>query len=117
MHRFKNILLVYECDESTVKRAALLAKNNRGKLTILHPIKQTPADWGGPPVGRKPIDVQKLVRQEHQARLREVADSVKSLGVRPTTRVVVGEPFPEIIRDVIENKRDLVIMTAERKGA
>lgn len=116
MQRFKNILLIYECDESTVKRAALLAKKNRGKLTILHPIKQTPAGWGGQPVGRKPIDVQKLVRQEHQTRLSEVADSVKSLGVRPATRVVVGEPFLEIIRDVIENKRDLVIMTAERKG-
>jgi len=116
MKRFKNISLLYECDEATLERAALLAKENRARLTIVHPIKETLTGSRRLAVGQKTIDVRKLVQQEHQARLKEVASFVKSLGVRPATRVMVGEPFLEIIRDVIENRRDLVIMTAEGKG-
>lgn len=116
MKRFKNISLIYECDEATLERAALLAKENRARLTIVHPLKETRAGWGRLAVGQKTIDVRKLVQQEHQARLKKVATFVKSFGVRPATRVVVGEPFLEIIRDVIENRRDLVIMTAEGRG-
>lgn len=116
MKRFKNISLVYECDESTLQRAALLAKENRAKLTIVYPVKQAHGMWGRPMVGEKSIDVQSLLQQEQQARLKEVAKSVKSLGVRPSARVIIGEPFLEIIRDVIHNQRDLVIMTAEGKS-
>lgn len=116
MKRFKNISLIYECDETTLQRAALLAKENRAKLTIVYPMKQSNRTWGRLTVGQKTIDVQALLQREQQVRLKEVAKSVKAFGVRPTTRVVVGEPFLEIIRDVIQNQRDLVIMTAEGKG-
>jgi len=116
MKRFKNISLIYECDESTLQRAALLAKENRAKLTIVHAIKETNSSWGSLMVGQKSINVQSQLQQEQQARLKDFVRSVKSLGVRPTTRVMVGEPFLEIIRDVIQNQRDLVIMTAEGKG-
>lgn len=116
MKRFRNISLIYECDQSTLERAALLAKDNRARLTIVHPVKDAPTGWERLIVGNKSVDVQKIVRQEQQARLKEVAQSVKAMGVRPATRVLEGEPFLEIIRDVIENQRDLVIMTAEGKG-
>ena len=33
MKRFKNISLIYECDQPTLKRAALLAKDNGARLT------------------------------------------------------------------------------------
>ncbi len=116
MKRFKNIALIYECDQPTLERAALLAKDNGARLTIVHPIKEIPAGWERLIVGQKPVDVRKLVLREHEARLKEVAKYVRSLGVRPETRLLIGEPFLEIIRDVIEHQRDLVIMTAEGKG-
>jgi len=37
MKRFKNISLIYECVLPTLERAALLAKDNRARLTIVHP--------------------------------------------------------------------------------
>ena len=43
MKRFKNISLIYECDLPTLERASLLAKDNRARLTIVHPIKEIPA--------------------------------------------------------------------------
>ena len=116
MKRFKNISLIYECDSSTLERAALLAKENRARLTIVYPIKEIPAKSENAIVGQKPIDVRKLVLQEHEARLKEAAKSVRAFGVRPATRLLIGEPFLEIIRDVVEHDRDLVILTAEGKG-
>ena len=43
MKRFKNILLLYECDRATLDRAAAWAKNNRARLTVVQTI---PADFG-----------------------------------------------------------------------
>jgi hypothetical protein len=42
MKRFKNISLVYECDQLTLERAATLAKDNRAKLTIVYPVQEGP---------------------------------------------------------------------------
>lgn len=117
MQRFKNITLLYDCDRATLERAALLAKNNRARLTIVQVLKDLPAGREQVvAVGGKRIDLRKLVQQECQARLQEAAAAVKLHGVRPGTRLLIGEPFLEIIRDVIEQQRDLVIMTAEGKG-
>lgn len=116
MKRFKNIALVYGCNEATLQRAAMLAKDNRAKLTIVYPIKDLPGGTQQLTVGDKPIDVGKLVLDEYKTRLQEAAKSARSLGVRPATQVLVGDPALEIIRDVIEQRRDLVIMTAEGKG-
>lgn len=115
MKRFKNISLIYECDQATLERAALLAKENDAQLTIVHAIKDFPTSWHQLYVDDKPVDVKKLVIQDQQQKLDEVASSVQSLGVHPKTRLLVGEPFVEIIRDVIENERDLIVMTEDKK--
>lgn len=116
MKRFKNISLVYECDQTTLERAATLARDNRAKLTIVYPFREAPAGTERLAVGRNVIDLKQLVHQEIQARLKEVARSVRSFGVRPAVQPLYGNPSIEIIRDVLENRRDLVIMTAEGKG-
>lgn len=116
MKRFKNIALVHECDQPTLERAVALAKLNRAKLTIVSPMPELPDGWEQVRIGEKSIDIRKLVIQDHQARLRKVADSVRGQGIRPTTKILTGHPALEIIRDVIQNQRDLVIMTAEGKG-
>lgn len=51
-----------------------------------------------------------------KSRLKAVTGSLKALGVRAATRLLVGDPFLEITRDVIEHHRDLVIMTADGRG-
>lgn len=115
MKRFKNISLIYECDQPTLERAALLAKANNARLTIIHAIKEFPNSWQHLYVDNKPVDVKKLVMEDQQERLNEIASSVHSLGVHPKTRLLEGEPFVEIIRDVIEHHRDLVVMTIDSK--
>lgn len=116
MQRFKNISVLCECDQSTLQRAADLAKENRAKLTLVYAVKELPAESEKLKVGQRWIHLRKLVRQDVEKRMKEVAGSLKSQGVHPRTRLLVGDPSLEIIRDVIENDRDLVIMTAEGKG-
>jgi len=115
MKRFKNISLIYECDRPTLQRTALLAKENHARLTIIHAIKEFPNSWQHLYVDNRPVDVKKLVMEDQQERLNEIASSVHSLGVHPKTRLLEGEPFVEIIRDVIDHHRDLVVMTMDSK--
>lgn len=116
MNRFKNITLVYKCDEQTLEGAANLSKANGANLTIVYPVKTLPGGAERLSVGGKVIELRQLARNEISAQLKEVADSAKLYGVQPATRLLVGDPSIEIIRDVIENDRDLVIMTADGKG-
>lgn len=116
MKRFKNISLVYECDPSTLNRAALLAKDNRAKLTIVYPIPEVPPDVAWWTIGSKAVDMQQLVLRECQSRVKETARSIGKLGVRPATLILQGDASLQVIRDVLQQRRDLVIMTAEGKG-
>jgi universal stress protein E len=111
MKRFKNISLIYECDQSTLDRAALLAQENEAQLTLVQVIKSLPDAWNHVTVGDKQLDVKKLMVEELEEQLNKAASSVLPIGVRPQTRLLEGEPYLEIIRDVIENDRDLVIVT------
>jgi len=116
MKRFKNILLLYECDRATLDRAAALAKNNRARLTVVQVVRDMPEQWRQMNLGGAPLDLQELAVKEYQSRLREFVAPLRKDGVRTSTKVLVGMPSLEIIREVIANKRDLVMMTAEGKG-
>ncbi len=116
MKRFKNILLLYECDRATLDRAATLAKNNRAQLTIVQVVKDMPEQWRRMSQGGSAVDLHALAIKEYQSRLKKFVAPLKQDGVRASTKVLVGTPFLAIIREVIANKWDLVMMTAEGKG-
>lgn len=116
MDRFKNISVVFECDPPTLERAAALAQDNRARLTLVYPVPETSGGWLQTLTRRKAADVARAVRQEHEERLKEAAEYLRSMGLRVGTRLMVGEPSLEIIHDVIEYDRDLVILTAEGAG-
>ena len=116
MKRFKNILLVHPCDRTTLNRAATLAHSNRARLTVL---KAAPEVGGAslvPLPGSPPLDMQALVVEDCQSRLKELVAPLKRDGLRVSTAVYVGTPFLGIVRDVIRHRRDLVIVTAEGRG-
>ncbi|HUP23364.1 MAG TPA: universal stress protein [Thermoanaerobaculia bacterium] len=116
MRRFENISLAYECDQPTLERAAALAKDQRAQLTLVYAIKAVADEWAQVSVGRTAVDVRELLYREARDRVREAARSVHALGVRPATRLLIGEPSLEIVRDVLEHGRDLVIVTADKSA-
>jgi len=116
MKRFRNIVLLYECDPATLERAAELAKSNDALLTVVQVVREMPGHWREVSLGGTPVDLQALAVKEYRARLDELVTPLKREGVRASTKVLVGTPFLEIIREVIGQERDLVMMTAEGGG-
>jgi nucleotide-binding universal stress UspA family protein len=119
MKRFKNI--VYFADDKVesrpaLERAAELALRNRARLTVLGALRHFPRDIQMLLPVTPPADLQDLALQDLRERLEKLVKPVRTKGLRLGIEVRCGMPFIEIIRDVIEHKRDLLMLTAEGSG-
>jgi len=117
--RFKNILLL--ADQGTdsnaiLRRAAALANNNRARLTVVDVIEELPRDIQKFIVVITPMELQKRVIQERQKQLERLVAPILKEGLRVGINVLSGTPFLEIIRQVLRQKHDLVIMAAEGRS-
>jgi len=117
--RFKNILLL--ADQGTdsnaiLRRAAALAKNNRARLTVVGVIEELPRDMQKLIVVITPMELQKSVTQERQKQLERLVAPIRKEGLRVGVNVLGGTPFLEIIRQVLRQKHDLVILAAEGRS-
>ena len=121
MQRFKNILFV--CDEQSAYELALdrvvwLATANDAAVTLVSTI-----DSGGandvsklfsmiPGLGNQEIG--ETIIAVHRAKLDERATTLRDKGIAVDTKLLIGTPFIEIIRQVIKGRHDLVIKDANR---
>lgn len=118
MQRFKNILVLYDRkigDEAALDRAAALARTNNARLTIVEPIEKLPRD-GLTLLGNKAAkdaDLQRRFLEERQAHLERLVTSIRRNGVTVNTIVLQGRPFIEVIRLVLRQRYDIVVMTAD----
>lgn len=121
MKRFKNILLIFDegvRGEAALARAATLAKENRAQLTVVEVIGEMPPDARRLISVWRPLlleDPQELVVRERQEQLAQCVESVRQQGIEGDTKVLAGDPFLEVTREVLRHGHDLVIMTAEGK--
>lgn len=106
MNRFKNILAVYSDDpggDDVLVQAAALADANDANLTIF--------ETRVPPCRAEVI-------AEARKRLRRIVPWIEQAGVANVdTKAVVGTPHVEIVRSVVENGHDLVVVGAESRRA
>ena len=105
MNTFKNILLVIEphTDEQIgLNQALTLVDPNNAKITIAAVVENT-------------NNASRLsdTINEKQAKLASYAKGIEAHDVSIEIRVLVGRAFSEIILDVINNERDLVIKPVE----
>jgi universal stress protein E len=114
MHRFNNILFIATHDanmEVAFDRAVTLAENNQARLTVINVIEEIPEStiWQHNALSSK--DLQALYIEGHE---RMLEDLVNSCGkkIKVETKVLIGIPFVETIREVIRNGHDLVIKVA-----
>jgi nucleotide-binding universal stress UspA family protein len=115
MERFKNILVLYDRkvgDEASLDRATTLARLNSAKLTVVDVI-EIPSSvlfgsskWGE--VGGRESFI-----AERQSHLDRLIHSIRQSGVDVCASVLVGKSFQEVIRAVLRDRYDLVIMTAD----
>jgi nucleotide-binding universal stress UspA family protein len=105
MRRFKNILAVYSDvvgDDNALTQATALAERNDARLTVIEVVKDAAAS---------PAHLTE--RQKHLSR---IAATIGQEGIKVTTTVSIGTPFLQIIRQVLRESHDLVIMAAEGGG-
>jgi nucleotide-binding universal stress UspA family protein len=114
--RFSNILLVVDdrtdCS-AALKRAATLARNNHARLTVCANIDAIPNELRMRVItvtSREVLDVAVTKTQEW---LNATVDPVAVDGVSINTKVLVGKPFIEIIRQVLREGHDLIIKCAD----
>jgi universal stress protein E len=119
MKRFRNILLVADGKsdgETALKRAVAVAKNNKARLTVVKVVDKLPHDLQLLKTAVLEEDIQKLIIREHLKQLNDFIAPIKDDGIHVNVKVLTGTPFLEITKEVLRNKHDLVITTAEGKG-
>jgi nucleotide-binding universal stress UspA family protein len=112
MKQFKNILLVAPIDKQLLRQAASILKTSQSKLTLMSVAPQIESSMVKTDSG-KTVDLQKLLVKDLKAELDEVAEKLKDEEFRVRTVVTSGQPFIEVIRQVISKKHDLVMMLAD----
>ncbi len=116
MKRFSNILLVVD-DQSdysaALSRATTLAKSNDANLTVCASIDAMPNEVRMRAITVSSREVLDVAIAKTQEWLNGIVDSVATDGVSIDTKVLVGKPFIEIIRQVLRDDHDLLIKPAD----
>ena len=117
MQRFKNILLVDDGGaerNAALERAVTLAKRNQAELTVVGILEGLPPE-SHKIQGLKPASLQEMAIQERREQLENLVAHLRHKGMKLTSNVLIGPPFLEIIREVLRNHHDLVMLNAEGK--
>jgi len=119
MKRFRNILLIADAGtnhSAALKTAVALARNNQALLNICAIADAVPGDTQMAVTAITPAELRNIAISEKRDWLDELVKSVAADGVPLEPKVLVGKPFIEIIRQVLENNHDLIIKCAEDTG-
>lgn len=117
MRRFKNILFVSDSelkDGAAFERAVSLAENNQASLTVVDVAERVTAGIGMPDGGPISAALQAATVSVHTQAQEALVDSYRKR-IEIQTKVLLGVPFLEIIREVLRNGHDLVIKVPETR--
>jgi len=119
MKRFKKILFVNDCKTErteALERTVKLAKTNEAILTVIEALEEFPSEMQMAIPSSDLKDFQKIVGQESIERLENLVAPIKEEGVNVTTKILWGTPWLEIIREVLRNNHDLVMLSPQKEG-
>ena len=115
MKRFIDILCTLEpgkgC-ETALERAVTLAENNQANLTVITVAPSISSGIGMPEGGPISTELQDATVNSHKQELENIVEPYRQR-IKIVTRVLIGTPFLEIIREVLRNAHDLVIKCPE----
>ena len=121
MKRFKNILYVLGSESESdatcaLARAVALARANEARLTVLAVVDRLPADTRLTGVELTTDRLQQALLEQAEQRLRQLLQDAAGTTADAAITVATGTPFLEVIGDVLNNDRDLVIKCTEASG-
>lgn len=116
MKRFSNILLVV--DERTdysaaLKRGATLARKNQARLTVCAIVDTVPSEVRIGATRITPRQFLDAATAKKREWLESTVNSVATDRVSIDTKVLIGKPFIEIIRQVLRSDHDLLVKCAD----
>jgi len=117
--RFKNILLVCNFGarpHMAVDRAVSLAKNNDAQLTVITVVKERSVDACMVFTHIPLEELRSRVIDDYRTKVDALAADIGQHGVDVRSLLETGIPYLEIIRQVLRDKHDLVILASEGKG-
>lgn len=118
MQRFKKILLVTDGEERSIaglERAAALAIRNQAQLTVVKTFNLLPSHLQRLVIPLQSEDLWQIAADEESAHLERFVARTRQTAPTFATKILCGTPFLEIIREVLRNQHDLVMITAEGK--
>lgn len=111
MNRFKNILCVVELGKEykpALERAVTLAENNQANLNVITATSSISTCVSVPVGGASIVELHDANVNNQKQALEDLVEAYRRR-TKIETRVLVGTPFLEIIREVLRNEHDLVI--------
>lgn len=118
MQRFKDILCVAtsgSIDHVALERAVALADNNRARLTVVEVVNEIPRNTKLIAHAQSLDELQAKIVAGHRQGLEKLVAPWRG-NIEIQTKVLIGIPFLEIIREVIHNGHDLVVKIADSGG-
>ena len=115
MQQFKNILVFIGTRDQkpALDRAFEIASENGAKVTLMDVIKPLPDAIGKMTDVASPEDLERLLVQDRERQLQEIADGYSDAGVETGAIVSSGDAAREICRRVLTGGHDLVLKTAD----
>ena len=62
------------------------------------------------------IDIQEFIQKQEESSLQKFVAAIQQAGIQATSKTLFGIPFIEIIKEVLRNHHDLVMVTADGGG-
>ena len=119
MKRFKKILFVNN-DKTSVKTAldmaVKLAKTNKALLTIVEAAEKFPDERKMGIATPNLRILQEMVLEEIRKSAEDLIESLKKQSVKVAGKTLLGTSWMEIIREVLRNDHDLVMITPRKKA-
>lgn len=118
MKRFKKILVATDTrleQHAVVGKAAEIALKNQAALTIVDVVPEI--SWIASKLVSDLDHMRELYAQEVAAKLESLAAPFREQGMVVTTKVLTGKTSVEVVRDVLREKHDLLMVVAKGKNS
>jgi universal stress protein E len=117
--RFKSILFVDDGrreQEQPLDRAVSLAQRHEALLTVAGTLDGLPREMRQLGTVLTTESLADLAAEERMERLERMVAPIRLEGNRVVTRVLIGEPVAKILAEIAENRHDLVMLPAPKRG-
>jgi len=115
MHTFRNILIAYGWEDTKntpTERIVKLIREFGAKLTAVCVVEELPQDLRKLPANISAEDLYEKVVINSKTHLKDFVSPIESAGIAMRTDILAGTPFVEVIRKVLQDRHDLVIVPA-----